>query len=261
MKKSEKNISILCKRLELVNQISVSDASELLNLSDSSIRRIFLKMAKQNLAIRTHGGLARKTTKDTSPVSYDYRIVQSINLPQKKRIASKVAQLISDKNSIYLDSGSTLYRISLALSSLLCNNYQPELKVLTNSLKNLEVLTDSCSIKLTGGDYRKSRHDLFGFIAEQSISMINFDVCVIGADGISIENGLTTTDFDTASLCIKAIKNSKLKILAADSSKFEKVSLVTYAKITDFDILVTDDGISNDYIASLEKTGIKVFVV
>ena len=261
MKKTERNISILSKRLDLVNKISVYDAMELLNVSESSARRIFAKMEDQNVALRVHGGLVRKIVKNQSDVSYEYDLAESVNLSQKKRIATQIAQIIADKNSIFLDSGSTVYRVSLALSSLLSNSPRPNLKVFTNSLKNLEVLEDNCTIKISGGDYRKSRHDLYGFIAENSLLMINFDACVIGADGIDFETGLTTTDFDTASLCIRAIKNSKYKILAVDSSKFNNISTVTFAQINDFDLIVTDDGISSQNFEKLKSMNIEVMIV
>lgn len=258
MKKSEKQFNIILKRLDLVNKLSVSDIAELLNISQSSARRISAKMEEQNLAIRIFGGLVKKPTSTQSSVTYDYNAVESINLEQKKKIASKVAQIISQKNSVYLDSGSTLYRISLALSNLLSNTPNQNLKIFTNSLKNLEVLEEHCSIRISGGDYRPSRHDLYGFIAENSISMINFDVCVIGADGVEFNTGLSTTDFDTAKLCMQAMKNSKYKILAVDSSKFNRNSLVTFAQIDDFDLIVTDDKISESTIKKLKQYKVEV---
>ena len=261
MKKSEKHISLLQKRLSLVDKISISDAVELLNISESSVRRIFARMEKDNLAMRVHGGLVKSIQHDEQPNGYSYSAVQSVNLAQKTKIALEVAKRIINKNSVYLDSGSTIYRVSLALANLIENNPNSNLKVFTNSLKNLEILQGLCSIRISGGDYRVERRDLCGFIAENSISMINFDTCVIGADGVDFAAGLTTTDFETANLCMRALKNSKTKILAVDSSKFNKTALVTYAKLSDFTTIITDSGISPETVKLLESYNLEVVIV
>lgn len=261
MKKSEKHIDLLQKRLNLVNKISISDAMALLNLTESSVRRIFARMEKEGLAMRVHGGLVKMANTPKTTDDYNYTIVETENISQKTKIAMAVANLIADKSSVYLDSGSTLYRVSLALASVMQHNPNPDLKVFTNSLKNLEVLQGLCAIRISGGDYRIARQDLCGFIAENSISMLNFDTCVIGSDGIDLESGLSTTDFETASLCMCALKHSKTKILAVDSSKFNKTALVTYANLADFSIIVTDSGIDEKSLNLLKQHNIEVILV
>ncbi len=258
MKKSEKQIDLLSKRLSLVDRISISDGAELLKITESSVRRIFSKMEKAGLAIRVHD---RKKKLNSEPAAYSYSVEDTVNTEKKKRIASAVAKLVLGYQSVYLDSGSTLYRISLAISNLLGQNPSPNLKIFTNSMKNLEVLQGLASIKLSGGDYRPSRRDFCGFLAENAVSRLNFDVCVLGADGVNASGDLTTTDFDTAKLCMSAINHSTVKILAVDSSKFGKTALVTYANISDISIVVTDSEIPDDFKKFLSDSEIKTVIV
>ena len=249
---------MLVKRLNLINRITISDGVELLKITESSVRRIFAKMEKAGLVMRIRGGIAR-ITHDNS--AYSYSVEDTVNTESKKKIASALAKLIINYQSIYFDSGSTLYRTSLALSNFLVNNPRPNLKIFTNSLKNLEVLQGLASIRLSEGDYRPSRRDFCGFLAESSISRLNFDVCVLGTDGISKNGELTTTDFDTAKLCMSAIQHSKIRILAADSSKFEKTDLITYADLSVINIIVTDSGIKPEYKNLLSNLNIKTIIV
>ena len=258
MKKSERQIDLLTKRLDLVDRISISDGAELLKITESSVRRIYAKMERAGLAIRVHGGLKKLSPE---PSAYSYSVEDTVNTEKKKRIAAAVAKLIPDYKSVYLDSGSTLYRISLAISNLLGQNPMPELKIFTNSMKNLEVLQDLAAIKLSGGDYRPSRRDFCGFLAENSVSRLNFDVCVLGADGINLRGDLTTTDFDTAKLCMSAINHSTAKILAADSSKFGKTALVTYSNIADISVVVTDSEIPEEFRKIIADSGAKLILV
>ena len=258
MKKYEKQADLILKRLSLVDKLTISDGAELLNITESSVRRIFAKMENSGLAIRLHGGLARLPQEHSS---YSYSVEDTVNTEQKKKIAAAAAKFIADSRSVYLDSGSTLYRISLALSNFLNKTPCPNLKIFTNSLKNLEVLQGISSIRLSGGDYRASRRDFCGFLAETAVSRLNFDVCVLGADGVNASGDLTTTDFDTAKLCMSAINHSTVKILAVDSSKFGKTALVTYANISDISIVVTDSEIPDDFKKFLSDSEIKTVIV
>lgn len=49
--------------------------------------------------------------------------------------------------------------------------------------------------------------------------------------GVSIDNGITTPDYREAVLKRKALSKSKEKYILCDSSKFSKVSSVTFADI------------------------------
>ena len=44
-------------RLSIMQKLSLAEAMEILNVSESTIRRIFAKMEKEGVAIRTHGGI------------------------------------------------------------------------------------------------------------------------------------------------------------------------------------------------------------
>lgn len=47
----------LMTRLSLVQKLSLSEAMELLNVSESTARRMFAKLERDGFAIRTHGGV------------------------------------------------------------------------------------------------------------------------------------------------------------------------------------------------------------
>lgn len=258
MKKFEKQTDIISKRLKVVDRISVAEGAELLGITESSVRRIFTKMEKTGSVIRVYGGIAGISHESSQ---YDYNVESFSNIAEKKRIASAAAKLVADEKNVCFDSGSTLYEVSLALANLLMRKPNNNLKIFSNSLKNLEVLQDAVSICIVGGDYRKARKDFCGFFAENAISTVNFDTCVLGTDGMCDNGDLTTTDFATARLCSCALNHSKNRILVMDSSKFGKSASVNYANVSEFNTVVTDDGITEDYKAMLEKAGVKVIVV
>ncbi len=257
MKKFEKQTDIISKRLKVVDRITVAEGAELLGITESSVRRIFTKMEKTGSVIRVYGGIASVLHESNQ---YDYNVESFSNIAEKKRIASAAAKLVADEKNVCFDSGSTLYEVSLALANLLMRKPNNNLKIFSNSLKNLEVLQDAVSICLVGGDYRKARKDFCGFFAENAISAVNFDMCVLGTDGMSESGDLTTTDFDTAKLCSCALNHSKVRVLVLDSSKFGKSAFINYSNVSEFNIVVTDDGISEEYRNMLEKAGVKVVI-
>ena len=56
------------------------------------------------------------------------------------------------------------------------------------------------------------------------------------------------------------INNSNLRILAADSSKFEKTSLITICPLQKMDYVVTDSNLKEDIVKHYRENDIKVII-
>ena len=218
-------------------RLTLKEAAALLSASESTTRRMFAYLEAQGKALRVHGALIRlpDTTRE-----YSYDLVEKRFAEQKKRLAREAVEEILPARCVYLDSGSTLFQVSAALRERLAERPAQELRVFTNSLKNLEVLSGVLPVQLIGGEYRPNRRDFYGFLAEEALARLHFDLCVLGADGIDEKNGLTTTDFETARLNALAIGQSARRLVVADSSKFSTCALVSYGPLSAVDRIITE---------------------
>ena len=85
------------------------------------------------------------------------------------------------------------------------------------------------------------------------VSSVKADVWIIGASGVSAEDGITTP-YPMHTLLQKAIISSaQTKILVCDHSKFGKTAMEKICELSDIDIIVTDSGISDEVFEKFSK--------
>lgn len=75
---------------------------------------------------------------------------------------------------------------------------------------------------------------------------------------MSIKNGLTTPNVDMAAVKKQIIESADKVILIADSSKIERKAFVSYAPISEVDVLITDEHADNGFTETLRGAGITV---
>lgn len=126
------------------------------------------------------------------------------------------------------------------------------------SLANLNLLKDHMNVCLIGGEYRPHRQDFCGYLTDEVIKRLHFSKCFVGADGFSVANGLTASDFDTARINQLVVAGSDKRILLADTSKAGKASVIHYAPIESVDTLVTNKWLDNEIKTALLQKNINV---
>ena len=218
-------------------EISIATIAELYGISFPSVRRLCAQLEKEKRIIRIHGGIRPLQAKKNS---YKFEIIDTEFAEEKAAIAHYVTGLVKNRQSLFLESGTTLKQFALALAGRLQAGELSDVVVFTNSIINLEILQPVCKVFVIGGLYRPERRDFCGFLSEKLIRSLRFDVCLIGADGINLEDGIMALDAETAHLDELLIKNSDKSILLSHSEKFLKHSLVPYCSVKDVQLIVTD---------------------
>jgi len=244
----------LYNQLIIRKKMDLKEAMDLIDTSESTARRMFIKLEKDGKALRTHGGIMLFVGPATD---YSFDAVAHAQYQEKTEIGEAACTLVEDGDVIYCDAGTTLLCFCTALAGRL-KQESLQISVFTNSLANLEVLSDLIPVVLIGGTYRPHRKDFCGFIAETSLSRLHFTKCFLGADGSLMPQYFSTTDFDTARLNEIVIQNSEKTIVLTDSSKFEKNSLISYAPFNLVNTVVTDSGISETAKSIFSKKNIEV---
>ena len=111
------------------------------------------------------------------------------------------------------------------------------------------------NIQFIGGQYRENRQDCCGYLAEMALQSLNFDLCVLGADGCNPEGGVSCTDMETARLGQIAVKHSRKRVVLADASKFRKDALITYARMEEINGIITDCELDDETAAFVQQKG------
>ena len=225
-----------------------------MGVSNDTVRRDFIRLAKNNLVIRTHGGIVSKNNILFDP-ALEVRVIE--NKEEKELIAIKASTLINDSEVIILNAGTTTEKIIKYLSKV------KNLTILTNAL-NIAINTirySNIETIIIGGNIRKGNLSIIGPDSINMIKNYHAEKLFIGVSAISIERGLMTPNRMEAEINSELLKITKRVIVVADSSKIGRMSLYTYGIIDDIDTIITDKNADQEFIDELKKRNKEVIIV
>ncbi len=231
--------------------VKTSDLSSMFNVSEMTILRDLSSLEDQGLLKRVYGG-AVTFKKSTTELSIDLR--KQLNAAEKNIIAQKALKLISDGDSIFLDSSTTALALAKKLST------RSGLTVITNGLEIINEIKDEPGINTLcpGGQLQENTHSFIGSATENFLRDYFADKAVISASGISLESGITVENSIQAAIKKIMLKNALSRVVLVDSSKFDVVRLAKVCAIEDINIIVTDTRPPDKYMKLFLKNNIEV---
>lgn len=236
--------------LEKNGSVRVTELSEYFNVSEATIRRDLQEMEEKRLLRRTHGGAVKCDITNFEPSFLDKKNEQS---EEKAAIGKLAAAMIKDGDTIILDSGTTTLEIS---KNIIAKN----ITVITNSVDiAIELMKrEDVQIIVTGGILRNSTRAMVGHICENAYENFRVDKAFIGANGISVKEGITTPNFTEAQAKKAMIDCANKIIITADSSKFEKVCFSLIYPVEKITTIVTSGYIDKETIDNFKSIGIDI---
>lgn len=242
---------IILSFLKEADYVSCKEIQDYCDVSGVTIRRDFAALEKEGLLIRTHGGAKKRKSIDYL-FSYDDRI--KLNKEKKEYIGRVASSLIKPHDIIFIDCGST---VSFLTKHIVKIN---PLTVITNSLPIVSELIGFENIKiiLIGGEIDNKRKAVHGYSAIQNISQYHATKAFIGADAISLSNGLTSLNERITSITLKMAENSDQVFLLCDSTKIETDSLVKFAPLSIVSMVVTDKDVNQNTVSRYHDRGIPI---
>ena len=238
------------KIMEMVNArhtVTISELAAAVGTSDSTIRRDVTLLDRRGQLKRVHGGV----TGGFRPVitdEYDVATKSGIHADLKQRIAKYAAAAIHRDDLVYIDAGTTTLMMIPHINA-------PGAVFVTNGFTHAKALTQrGYVVHITGGRLKLTTEAIVGPEAVRSIDKYNFTKCFMGTNGIDEARGFTTPDIDEALIKEAAIERSYVAYMLADSSKFRKISPVTFGKLSSACIIT--DSVPDEHYKKL--TVIKV---
>ena len=232
--------------------IRVDELSNELGVSPATIRRDLGELDQQGHVRKIHGGAVSLEGRLDEPLFDDKATVSA---REKKSIAEAALAYIKPNDSIFLDGGSTV----LALAHLLTERVG--LTVVTNSLRVAGALSGSGPrVLLVGGELRRLSQTFVGPLTQPLIEKLHFDKAFMGTIGLSVNEGMTTTDPAEAFTKQLVMQHAETIFLLADSSKIDKVAFANAGSANDIDTLITDEGMDRTIAKQMRQRSIDVVI-
>ena len=242
------------KILELLTtkkKVEVSHLAEQLAVSQVTVRKDLDALETKGIIKREHGFAVLCSTDDINGrIAYHYE--------EKKKIALKAAELISDGDTIMIESGSCCALLADALTQL-CK----DLTIITNSAFIAAYIRGKSNfqIVLLGGIYQQDAQVMVGPMVQECVSNFFVDHFFIGTDGYDSRIGFSNRDQMRAQAVRDMSHQAEQVIVLTESDKFSKRGVVPLNLKDKVRTVITDSQLTPVYIQELQNQGIQVITV
>lgn len=231
-----------------------SRLSEMLGVSEMTIRRDLDVLEKRGLVERTHGGAFFRQERVAGKFFYKNAIKENLN--EKKQIAQRAVAMIEPNDTVYIGEGTG--------AALIVRYMKPDLPctIYTNNLGVIAEANDiAAEIMILGGSYNSATHSLTGLVTMEMIRQVNATKVFLGADGLSLSAGMTTPNHQIAIIDRCMIQNTHGKvIILSNHTKFGLIAEMTITPLKQIDVLITDRKIPEDFQRELDYLGVEVII-
>lgn len=253
--KTDERHRVIAGILRERSEATVDELTVACHASGATIRRDLEVLAANGVLRRVHGGARSLIVRGENP-GYGQRELEDQDA--KRRIAAAVAQLLGEREHVWLDSGSTATEVARALTGT-------ELTLMPMSLRSLNVLTAEEAtagtrpvLLLPGGSLVPGELSFRGPLAESNIRSLRFDTAIVTPCAVDPKDGLLAHDLEDAAVKRAGLESAGRVVVAAAAAKWHAHARALVSGLERVDVLVTDKNFSAEERAQLDKYSLEV---
>ena len=240
----EERFEYILSRVSENGAVKVTSVAEELGISQSTIRRDIKELAETGRLHKVFGGaVANENVITTSDSAISVR--ENEHTQAKDDIGRFAAEQINRDDFVFIDAGTTTRRIIPYIDESL----KGTVTFVTNGVVHArELAARGFLVYLPGGLLKGTTEAIVGTSAVDYVEDCNFTKSFMGTNGVDLNKGYTIPEMDESRMKASIIKNSHTVYVLADSSKFDKVSSVSFGKLQDACIItdaIPDNGYNN----------------
>jgi DeoR/GlpR family transcriptional regulator of sugar metabolism len=251
--------SLILDEVRRLHSVRVSELTELLGVSDMTVRRDLDTLAAAGLLVKVHGGATVVGEHEEQHTTDEpgFAVKSQRQQEEKRAIAALAAGLVHPGTAIGITAGSTTWLLTDHLDEV------ANLIVVTNSVQVAEALHQRSrpdrTVVLTGG-VRTPSDALVGPVAEGSLRSLHLDQVFMGVHGMSERAGFTTPNLMEAETNRAFVAAAQRLVVLADHTKWGTLGLCTITPLMGAHVVVTDDGIAAEARAAIQGSGCELLV-
>ena len=238
----------IMEMLEHNASVQVAEIAQTFGVSSVTARADLDALAEAGKLRRTHGG-AVSLHKRLTVSTQDRRI--NVNVAAKQAIAQSAIELVSDGDTLLVDSGTT------ALEFVRLLDQRDGITVITADITIADYIDESMpsvDVVMLGGALRKGHRYLYGPLTMQALQMIHADLAIM-CPGAFVPGCGFTTDFpqmaETKTAMIAAARRG---VALMDASKVNGRGMYRFAELADVDSIVMDSDPDHAVATSIAET-------
>jgi len=241
--------SFILDELRAHNRVKSSDLSELLQVSEDTIRRDLNELEDMGQLKKVHGGAM------TLSFIPSFKKREVLEIQTKHIIAKKALHLIEDGQVLIIDGGTS----NLQLVNLL--PIDKHITIFTNSIPVASKLCEYPNVDgvLLGGNILRKGHSIVGYHALEFLQEIHADMFFLGITSVDPQFGLTEANRKETTIKKAMINASKTVVSLVISSKLNTRQSFKVGDIDRLNIMVTDLDPNDQLLLPFKEKGIKIY--
>ncbi len=230
--------------------LSNEELCKMFSISMQTLRRDLKVLEERGAVSKVYGGVVfNENLVATSIPSVHERLNAAEQ--EKKKIGKTAASLVEENDVLFVDSGTTAYRMIPYL------NHFEHVTVVTHSLQVLNALADHSNLRVIclGGQLN---HETRSFQIEPFDAPYTYTKAFLATVGVD-EQGCTNTDLLEGRIKQHVLSCCKHAYLVADHSKFQTAGFHRFAQLDQFEGIITDRQVPDSLKKVLDKKHISVY--
>ena len=241
--------AFILHQVNLHNKVLSTDLSQQISVSDDTIRRDLQQLADEGRIIKTHGGalsLSFHHGHNISKEVYGYT--------QKRIIAQKAASIIKDGMFVLTGGGTTIIELARALPPALHATF------ISGSIPALFEYSSHPHIEVIaiGEKKKKTSKITVGLEAISKIKELKVDLCFLGVNAISLENGVSDNDWEIVKIKKAMIESTRRLVCLTISEKINSQQPIQVCGSEKIDTLITELPAGHELLKPYVRAGITV---
>jgi DeoR/GlpR family transcriptional regulator of sugar metabolism len=225
--------------------VSVTELAERFSVSLMTVHRDLDELESQGLVRKFRGGVtAQPSSVFESNVAYRL----AANTREKEALARHAVGLVEPGMSIMLDDSTTAFALARLLPEI------SPITVVTNYLETIKLLSGEPGIRLIalGGEYHPTHDSFLGVACVDAVESVRTDLLVVSTSAIS-DTFAFHQEQEIVVVKRAMLRSARRRVLLVDHTKLTRDALHRVAPLTDFEVVVVDDGAPPEALERLRE--------
>ena len=237
--------------IEKNNSVKLGDLRNLFDVSEATIRRDLATLEARNILTRTYGG-AVANLMVSEEFSHEDRAIK--NVAEKLKIGKAACALITEEQTVYIDSGTTAIQLASIVPNDKNCNYVTNCRGVANELYRRGIM----SFYLIGGSYLKINDSFVGALSVDAIRSLSFDIAFLCVSSVDVQRRQISLRSDDYSQIQRAVISvTRQSYVLADHSKFRASAFISTATFDQIEAIITSDLIGEEMKDKMAKLPFK----
>lgn len=236
-------LQTLVRTLAERGSLHLREAANLLGVSEMTVRRDVAARSDLITYLGGHLIAADGLNGGARYARYTLSDEEKSHTTAKIAVCARAAELVAEGDTVFIDCGSTTPHLASRIARGI------HATVVCYSLNVAEILCRNSDLRviLLGGIWHPASASFSSDENLQLIAKLGINKAFLSAAGIDAARGVSCVQFHEVAVKQAAMARSVEKYLVADSSKFGQVKPAFFARVDDFDRIITDDALASEF--------------